>query len=83
MTALDPVRSASDHPAGAPRVRAGPDGRPPWFLTMATWLCGLRARSALPFGRGPDRDAANLTDRQLADIGLTRSDLPDDRGWRR
>ncbi len=82
MTALGPVRSVSDDVPRTPRPRAALDGLPRWG-TVRAWLSRLCGRPVLPCGTGRNRDAGSLTDRQMADIGLTRSDLPDHRGWRR
>lgn len=71
--------------AGAPRVAVEPQPRRAISglprLAAALLAALLAALKHLARDRPPD--AARLTDRQLADIGLARSGLPDHRGWRR
>ncbi|WP_237480049.1 hypothetical protein [Lichenibacterium dinghuense] len=46
-------------------------------------VLGLALSSLHRLFRARPPDAGRLSDRQLADISLTRADLPDHRGWRR
>lgn len=75
--------------AGAQRIAVGPQprraiaGLPRLAAALLTALLAALLAVLKHLARDRPPDAARLTDRQLADIGLARSDLPDHRGWRR
>lgn len=83
MTVLDDARPVPPDAARTVPPRGAPDGRPSPFRSVRAGLCRLRTGFALRFGTGRNPDAGRLTDGQLADIGLTRFDLPAHRGRRR
>lgn len=84
MTVVDHTRPVpADAAAGPVPPRKTPDG---WsFPFRAAWagVSRLRTGIALRFRTGRNPDAGHLTDRQLADIGLRRFDIPGHRDWRR
>lgn len=83
MTPIDPAGSIPNDAPRTSRSRGTPDvASPPSGATRA-WLLRLRGRFAFRFAPSRNPDAGSLTDRQLSDIGLTRSDLRDGKGWRR
>ncbi|RYC32927.1 DUF1127 domain-containing protein [Lichenibacterium minor] len=83
MTVVDHTRPVPADAAGPFPPRKTSDGRS--FPFRAAWagVSRLRTAIALRFRTGRNPDAGRLTDRQLADIGLTRFDIPGHRDWRR